>query len=273
MATSEFKIFANGQSLVGEETLNVAPLDDEALISETKTGFYSGLASSKKFNRVLRQGTAGTATLADFITSALNEDVKDNGKSFAEQLKLAIGASLYPVGAIYISADSTDPSTLFGGTWQALDEGRVLIGASSKYAAGSKGGEATHTLTADEMPAHTHTGTASSAGAHTHTRGTQEISSQSTEATQICHWSEEGSDFTVGAMGSSTLGNYGPRAQSSYRTGYYKVLDFYASRAWSGKSSSSGAHSHSLAISDAGAGVAHNNMPPYLSVYMWKRIA
>lgn len=90
MATSDFKIFANGQSLVGEETLNIAPLDDEQLVTETKTGFYSGLASSKKFNRVLRQGTAGTATIADLIVEVLAEDVKDDGTPLKEQLRRAI---------------------------------------------------------------------------------------------------------------------------------------------------------------------------------------
>lgn len=90
MATSDFKIFANGQSLVGEETLNIAPLDDEQLVTETKTGFYSGLASSKKFNRVLRQGTAGTATIADLIVEVLAEDVKDDGTPLKDQLRRAI---------------------------------------------------------------------------------------------------------------------------------------------------------------------------------------
>lgn len=267
MATSEFKIFANGQSLVGEETLNIAPLDDEQLVSETKTGFYSGLASSKKFNRVLRQGTAGTATLADFITSTLNEDVKDDGKSFAEQLRMAIGASLYPVGSIYISADSTDPSTLFGGTWQALDEGRVLIGASTKYAAGSKGGEETHTLTADEMPAHSHTGAASSAGAHTHTRGSQNIT-----GTHGGHAYKTGDPQTTptGAFVGTTTGSGG--AGKDGNVGVYRT-DFDASQSWSGESSNAGAHTHTVSVSNTGGGAAHNNMPPYLSVYMWKRVA
>lgn len=38
---------------------------------------------------------------------------------------------VYPVGAVYISVDSTNPSTLFGGTWSAFGAGRVLVGIDS----------------------------------------------------------------------------------------------------------------------------------------------
>lgn len=38
---------------------------------------------------------------------------------------------IYPVGSIYTSVISTDPSTFFGGTWQKIGEGRTLMGASS----------------------------------------------------------------------------------------------------------------------------------------------
>lgn len=61
----------------------------------------------------------------------------------------------YPVGAIYLSVTDVDPSALFGGTWERIG-GRFLLGADGTYAAGSTGGEASRTLTVDEMPRHNH---------------------------------------------------------------------------------------------------------------------
>jgi hypothetical protein len=39
--------------------------------------------------------------------------------------------SIYPVGSIYMSVNSTNPSTLFGGTWTAWGAGRVPVGFDS----------------------------------------------------------------------------------------------------------------------------------------------
>ena len=58
---------------------------------------------------------------------------------------------VYPVGAIYMSTISTSPATLFGGTWEQI-QNRFLLCAGSTYSAGSTGGEATTTLTAANLP-------------------------------------------------------------------------------------------------------------------------
>ena len=64
---------------------------------------------------------------------------------------------IYPVGSIYISTSSTfNPQTEWGGTWKKTADGRCLIGANTTYPLGSTGGEATHTLSVNEMPAHAH---------------------------------------------------------------------------------------------------------------------
>ncbi|AGN30021.1 short tail fibers [Vibrio phage nt-1] len=70
--------------------------------------------------------------------------------------------NMYPVGSVYMSANSTSPATLFGGTWSRLAEGRVLVSegtyAGRTFANGETGGEYEVTLTEDTMPTHKHAG-------------------------------------------------------------------------------------------------------------------
>ena len=61
----------------------------------------------------------------------------------------------YPIGSIYLSVSNTNPSTLFGGTWEQIQD-TFLLSAGSTYTAGATGGSATHTLTVNEMPSHHH---------------------------------------------------------------------------------------------------------------------
>lgn len=71
---------------------------------------------------------------------------------------------VYPVGSIYISTASTNPGTLFGGTWEAFAPGRVLIGAgqgddgttSMSFTAGGSYGLYKHVLTKEEIATHKH---------------------------------------------------------------------------------------------------------------------
>ncbi len=119
--------------------------------------------------------------------------------------------NIYPVGSIYLSINSTNPSTLFGGTWERIQD-TFLLAAGSTYAAGTIGGEATHKLTVGEIPSHTH---------------------------KVLYHTSSGSQGF----------------------GY----NYQAKGAWSDLASSSSG------VSDVGGNGAHNNMPPYLAVYVWKR--
>jgi hypothetical protein len=40
----------------------------------------------------------------------------------------------FPVGAIYMSMNNTNPSTYFGGTWSLIAPGRVLVGVDTSQA-------------------------------------------------------------------------------------------------------------------------------------------
>lgn len=74
-------------------------------------------------------------------------------------------SSLHPIGSLYLSIDSTNPSTLFGGTWEQIAQGMCLVGVgtgtdvnnvSKTFDLGNNDGEYTHTLSIDEMPKHNH---------------------------------------------------------------------------------------------------------------------
>lgn len=136
----------------------------------------------------------------------------DNGHSIKELLD-----AVYPVGSLYMSVNSAEPSILFGGTWERLKD-RFLLAAGDSYAAGAAGGEAAHTLTVGEMPKHHH---------NLYVRGFDNSSSK--EAI----------------------------VNGSYN---YTSVQSNAGQA-------------ELIISSTGGSAAHNNMPPYLAVYMWKRTA
>lgn len=171
----------------------------------------------------------------------------------------------YPVGSVYISTRETNPTTLFGGVWARLPD-RFLLGAGETYEAGNTGGEATHTLTTDEMPSHTH-----SLSSHTHTL------SSHTHTTDIGH----GHGFTqpkvrrsqVAASGSDRYAIQGSDTNVTVNTISGAVSDYSGSKTSGGPSNNTSGTPSNNTSGSAGSGGAHNNMPPYLVVYMWERTA
>ena len=186
-----------------------------------------------------------------------------------------------------MSVNATSPADIFGGTWEALDQGRVLIGAGASHPAGETGGEETHTLSVDEMPSHDHScesdgshshdGSAVSVNGHSHTRGSMNITGSF--YLYKCQPDDAGAS---GAFSKVSTGSYSWHGTNS-QTHPYSTFNFNAKNGWEGSTSSAGSHSHSLSIDSngdhthsigtKGSGAAHNNMPPFLSVYMWRRIA
>ena len=143
--------------------------------------------------------------------------------------------TVYPVGSIYMSVNSTNPGTLFGGTWEQI-QGKFLLGMSSSYPAGSSGGEASHTLTADELPDHEHWVRQRNNSTRAYTR-----------------------NFYM--EGSSSTDPYSSVIRAEMSGGYGKPTV-----SWGGQLVAGG-------ITSSNHDQPHNNMPPYLSVYIWKRTA
>jgi len=106
-----------------------------------------------------------TATEIQDAIDELNVKV-DNKVNVSDMYNL-----LYPIGSVYISITNTNPSTMFGGTWELMGNGYLRNNAPSISGGSLTSGSTT--LTADQIPAHSHTATSSSAGGHTHTSTTQ----------------------------------------------------------------------------------------------------
>lgn len=147
----------------------------------------------------------------------------DNGKVLGVINGAYSLLNLFPVGAYYITESTTTPASLFGGEWVQV-QGRFLVGQLEAFGMfpGVEGGEATHTLTTEEMPQHSHK-------PHQYTW----ILSYGTNTGQNV--------ISGGSKGNANVFNV-DEDQNRY-TG------------------------------TAGGNQPHNNMPPYRSVFIWRRIA
>ncbi len=56
----------------------------------------------------------------------------DYDMQYIEEQLASMKLQIYPVGAVYTSVNNADPSRLFGGTWELLAEGHLLIGLEAE---------------------------------------------------------------------------------------------------------------------------------------------
>ncbi|KAI5509296.1 keratin-associated protein family [Trichomonas vaginalis G3] len=88
---------------------------------------------------------------------------KKADKTELQTLKTEILQTLYPVGSLYTSMNSTNPATVLGfGTWKQIVDKFLYCTNSSKQAGGSK------KIKEANLPPHTHTGTTNFSGDHSH---------------------------------------------------------------------------------------------------------
>lgn len=157
-------------------------------------------------------------SLPEATSPSANDYLILQGKSTQKIKWSVLLDKLYPVGCIYQSASSTSPASFLGGTWEQIKD-RFILAAGDTYAAGSTGGEATHTLTVNEMPRHNHD--------------------------HVMWYSDQ--KFGLNGRG----GDVG-----SLR------LEFSSADCTDG-----------ICTDFKGDSQPHNNLPPYLTAYIWRRIA
>ena len=216
-------------------TTNPGNVDIETIASNIETTFSDTTTDLIDKNNKLEER----------VTNALNTTTTKLNNDMELRVKRADLVNLiYPVGSIYMSVNNVSPSVFLGGEWEALANGRTLIAANEEYPAGTTGGEASHTLTVDEMPS------------HAHTRGTMNITGGGL-------WNDSS---TYKDFGTRLTGAFYARGTNKWGNGSTvdednSTVEFDASRSWTGETSY------------VGSGAAHNVMQPYMAVYMWRRTA
>lgn len=272
MAKNHLQPFANGTgaNITSEEDWGGAQLK-----TTLERGFQSGIAKSDRVNRAIAQGTSAGYAIGQLVADYADQDAGVDAvklyAGFQDALEKFFRAKMfdviYPVGSVYCATVSTNPRELFGvGVWERIGEGRTLIDAGNDHPAGTTGGAESHTLTANEMPAHSHQGSTSSAGGHNHTRGSMNITGAFAAArhggTNV--WRFDGAFYEAGRF-NATVRHGGDDDWGSF-------YGFDASRAWTGATSWNGDHTHTVTVSSTGGGQAFSVRNPYLAVFIWKRV-
>ena len=177
-----------------------------------------------------------------------------------QSLQSIILNTVYPIGSLYTSFNSTNPANIIGGTWVQIQD-CFLMAAGSSYAIGTSGGSTTHThtsaahthttaghtLTASEMPSHTHIGRiAYKQSGYGYTPGDWETILSSYASPMVCS-NRNSTDQTYVDINTH-------RIAPTYPTG------------------GGASHSHgNTGSTTPGATGASSSLPPYKTIYMWQR--
>ena len=143
---------------------------------------------------------------------------------------------IYPVGSVYISTNNVSPQTFFGGTWETFATGRTLVGIDTSQTDFNPVGK--------------------TGGAKTHTLTVEQMPSH--EGHMYDNFNDNGWVDRGGDTNSYYLNVTGSAGYGQYENRPYKVV--------SGNELVMQGYSR-------GGGQAHNNLQPYVVVYMWKRVS
>ena len=148
----------NGKALSGNITLTA---QDVSAIASSERNQANGVAGLNESGKLIQMPTA-----ADVGAVPTSRTI--NGKALTSNITItaadigtsAIFLASHPVGSLFETTVSTNPGTLYGGTWAAWGGGRTPVGvntADTSFNTVEKtGGAKTHTLTVQEIPNHAH---------------------------------------------------------------------------------------------------------------------
>ena len=170
---------------------------------------------------------------------------------------------VWPIGSIYLAYNHTSPASLFGGTWTRISS-QFLYGATADGTIGATGGTNTHTHTS---AAHTHT-----IAGHTHTTAghtltVAEMPSHDhyfANTGRVLMWDSDCSPIADPYSYNTTDGNI----QSTWNT-----YTAYTGGGGSHSHGNTGSTSLTTNSTTPGNTGSASNLPPYISISIWRRTA
>ena len=199
---------------------------------------------------------------------------------------------IYPVGAIYTSTNSTNPKDMFGfGTWEQIKD-TFLLTAGDTYKAGNTGGTASHTHNISHthgVPgvAHTHTSAAHThtVNGHTHSTGNHTLTiaelpaHNHTFAFNFYNYQQSGYGYngqvyktsSAAQTGNVTTNNTGSGGAHNHgNTGSTSLTTNSTTPGATGSTTPSATTTNSQSATNTSS---VSNIQPYITCYMWKRVA
>ena len=169
--------------------------------------------------------------------------------------------NIYPIGSLYFSVNNIDPGTLFGGTWERIQD-KFLLCAGETYEAGTTGGSATSGGPSNNISGEPSNNT--SGGPSTNTSGSTAITvAQMPSHTHTVPY-RTGTNLSTGSSG-MWVTDPGTVTAYSGATG--------GTGSGSGHTHTLSSHTHTLSShTHTLSSHTHSCLPPYLAVYVWQRI-